>query len=218
MNTNTLLASLSGLLAASLSFIELSNAKRKPLSVRATFYILLRLALDAGVALCARALLVSHIINAPAWFTGVWPALVAGLLGPAILRSQFRFLKQHNITTAYGIADIFGRVQKKFDGEIDDICSVAQATWINRRALPALRQIPLNEITQEACDYMRSLGNAKTKKPTAHIQYINSVANDPDTEKDDKYRCIITYLLENDGRRIIKSLVTKGKTLNTASS
>lgn len=198
------------LMAATISLIELGNARRKPMAFKSVHWILLRLAFDSATAMLAYAVL-TDAVNDPEWSAGFWPIVTAGLVGPAVLRSELALLKPGNAGGTVGIATVYKKVQIAVDGAIDDICSVEQARWIEHVALPALATASIREIEQRACTYLSSLDRLSTRRRSEQIDFIRKVACDTSSASDDRLRSILQHLIDNGGRRLVKSLVRHHK-------
>jgi hypothetical protein len=106
---------------------------------------------------------------------------------------------------------VYGKLQSTLDSAIDDIGSVSQSDWIRQVALPSIRKLPLAEVESQACIYFRGLDRLEERERKKQVGFIESTACDSDTEEGDRYLLIVQHLLDNGGRRLVKSLVRRGK-------
>jgi hypothetical protein len=192
-------------IAVFLSGIELTASLRRPLSWRAAHYVILRLLLDASTAALALIIL-SGALSGLKWFSGAWPSLVAGLAGPAILRSQLAIIGSGQESSYYGPATVFVRVQKNLDSAIDDIGAATQATWLTMKAMPAIRRMSLLQLKGAVDTYLAGTARISPRRLTLSRAYISSVMADS-TNDEEKVRAILQHLLDNGGRRLIYRLV-----------
>ncbi|MBF9134773.1 hypothetical protein I0C86_38485 [Plantactinospora sp. S1510] len=192
-------------MAAAIALVEILTWRRKPATLRALHWIAFKLAMDGATAATAHAALVAAL-SGLSWFHGVWPPLVAGLAGSALLRSQLALLGSGQEAAYYGPANAYVRLQKRINQAIDDICAVTQTEWVTDKIMPKLRQIPLSRVEEQATTYLRALDRITEEQCEEQLSYIRSVVNDLDTKDDDKYRAVIQRLLDTGGRRFVKSL------------
>jgi hypothetical protein len=193
-------------LAAVLGLIELASARKKPLSFRALHWLVLRLLIDGATAALAYAVLVSAFEGLK-WFRGAWPVVVAGLAGPALLRSQLSLIGSGEESRAYGPANVHRRVQRLVDHAIDDIGSVAQSRWIHRKVLPAISGTSLNEIRNRTEVYLKSLDRLTTAQYTKHMDFIDATVAEAGTSEDAKRRAVVQRLLDSGSQRFVRSLM-----------
>src|SRR6266545_6493323 len=152
-----------GVLATLLGLVELASARKKGLSYRALHWILLRLLIDGATGALAYAVLVTAFEGLK-WFKGAWPVVVDGLAGPALLRSQLALLGSGESSPAYGPANVYRRVQKEVDRNIDEFGSIAQSRWVNSKVLPTTRALSLDEIMNRTDSYLSSLDRLTTEQ------------------------------------------------------
>lgn len=204
---------LSGGLAALLSLIELQNARRKPPCLRACHWVIVRLAFDAGTAMLAYSALTAAL-SGLSWFTGPWPIVVAGLAGPALLRSQLALLGSGQESNTYGPANVYKRIQRSIDRTIDDIGSVTQSEWVTRKAVPAMRVLDLSEIRAQVTVYVKSVEDLAPRKRDERIAWIEATVLDSSTDHDQKIEAIVQYLIDNGGRRLVRTMVRRGRRIS----
>lgn len=196
---------LAALLSAGVAFLELHVQKRKPLSWRATHWILLRLAAD-GVAGYLAYTLLEFAFGDLDWFGNIWSALVAGLIGPALLRSQLSLIGSGDETSA-GPAVVFRRLQRYADEAVDDIGANAQSKWIHSKVLPVLdRPGSLDYLVGRADDYLAQLDRFDQVVRAAKREQIQQVAVDDSTDGE-KSRVIVQILLDLKCQRAVRSIV-----------
>lgn len=206
----TLSAWLSGGLASLLSLVELANARRKSICLRATPLVAIRLAFEFGTGILAYSLLVLAFEGLK-WFTGPWPVVIAGLAGPALLRSQLALIGSGQESAAYGPANIYRKFQGILDRWIDDVSSVVQSDWIVSKATPAIKSIPLASVQDRAVTYIKGLDSLPERDRIKRIKWIKDTTADRLVSEDDKYTTIIQYLLDNGGRRLVRSMARRGR-------
>ncbi len=102
---------LAGLLAAALSFIELVAGRRRTPTWKAAHWIAIGLLFDVAAGSLAYSILLLAFGDVK-WFTGFWPILIAGLAGPALLRSQLALFGSGQEASYLGPAVVFGSLQK----------------------------------------------------------------------------------------------------------
>ena len=195
-----------GVLATLLGLVELASARKKALSHRALHWILLRLLIDGATAALAYAVLITAFEGLK-WFKGAWPVVVAGLAGPALLRSQLALLGSGEESRTYGPANVYRRVQKVVDEAIDEIGSVAQSEWVNRKVLPSIRILSLTDMMHRADSYLNSLDRLTTEKYKEEITFIKVTIAEQATSEDAKRRAIVQRLLDGGSRRFVRSLM-----------
>lgn len=194
-------------LAAVVSAIELFALRRGRVVRQATGWIILRLLLNAATGSLAYWLL-SLAFDGLSWFTGPVPWIVAGISGPAFVRSQFALLGSGQEDLRYGPANVFVRIQNALDDKIDMLCSAAETTWLHEDALPSLKKhITLTELAKRASTFVWGLDNVPLGERIARIDHIKAVAADAATPEDERYWTIIAYLVDQGGRDFLATTV-----------
>jgi len=187
----------SALGAASLGLVELTTSLDKPLSCRATHWVLLRVGVDALLGLIAYPFLLAATNGSI-----VAAILLGSLAGPAVLRAQVITV---NRTLHMGPAAI-EPLLKKIDDTIDDIGAVAQSAWVNGQVLTAIQAMPVDEVRNRAIAYVRGVRRFKQADLTRIENFINNTANDANSDDDTKRRFLVEKLLDLKGRRLVASI------------
>jgi len=201
---------LAGGLAGILAVTELFNAGRKAPCLRACPLLLILFGFDAASAMLAHAVLL-EALKGLSWFTGVWPALVAGLCGPAILRSQLSLLGSGQESSFYGPANRYRRLQVYVEGAIDDITSSVQANWIATKAMPAIRHVSLDELRTQTENYVKGLGRLGDDARRKLLEQLQDLFLDPVADEPEKIKGVVQLLVDNNGRRLVKLLMWRGR-------
>ncbi|MGW0218577.1 hypothetical protein ACWDXH_29725 [Micromonospora chokoriensis] len=196
-------------LASLIALIEVVTWRRKPATVKAIHWISLKLMLEGGTAAFAHAALVAAL-GGLSWFNGPWPPLVAGLAGPALLRSQLALLGSGQEASYYGPANAYCRLQRRINQAIDDICAVSQSVWINRKVMPFIFQIPLERLEERVRTYINALDRLSDSERQERLDFVRSVLNDTKAKDSDRYHAIVQRLLDDGGQRFVKSLLRSG--------
>jgi len=183
--------------AASLGLVELTTSLDKPLSWRATHWVLLRVGVDALLGLIAYPFLLAATNGSI-----VAAILLGSLAGPAVLRAQVITV---NRTLHMGPAAI-EPLLKKIDDTIDDIGAVAQSAWVNGQVLTAIQAMPVDEVRNRAIAYVRGVRRFKQADLTRIENCINNTANDANSDDDTKRRFLVEKLLDLKGRRLVASI------------
>jgi len=183
--------------AASLGLVELTTSLDKPLSWRATHWVLLRVGVDALLGLIAYPFLLAATNGSI-----VAAILLGSLAGPAVLRAQVITV---NRTLHMGPAAI-EPLLKKIDDTIDDIGAVAQSAWVNGQVLTAIQAMPVDEVRNRAIAYVRGVRRFKQADLTRIENFINNTANDANSDDDTKRRFLVEKLLDLKGRRLVASI------------
>lgn len=199
-------------IAAGVSALELINARRKGISPKAFGWLVLRFVFDGGVA----AFGYPFIAAAMADTAGVAPAVVAGLAGPAVLRAELNLAVPggedgDRRQLSVGPATVYQRLRRQIDDAIDDVCSVAQSRWLNRKALPAIDRLPLQLIVDQAEQYLRALDRLSESVRDEDIAFLVKVRDDVATSEYDRRRLIVQRLLDTGGRRLVRGLMRDGR-------
>jgi hypothetical protein len=150
------------------------------------------------------------VFSGLSWFNGVWPSLIAGLAGPALVRSQLAVLGSGQETAHYGPANVFVRLQKTLDRMIDECCSIDHAPWLTQVAIPKLAtSCSVSEVAQIATTYIRGASRMSAARKRSSAVYIKAVVADA-TNDDEKMASIVQHVVDIGGLRLIKRLV-KGR-------
>jgi hypothetical protein len=207
----TITALFSGGIAAILSLIELVNARRSPPCIRACHWITIRLAVDSGAAMLAYGVLIS-VFAGLSWFTGAWPMVVAGLAGPALLRSQLALLGSGQESSTYGPANVYKRAQKLIDDNIGEIGRIAQSEWVNYKAAPAIGGLDFEDTCKIAKLFIEETNKiTRPSERKRRIDALDGVMSDGNLSNERKCRYIIQNLVDSGGIRLARALVRQAK-------
>jgi hypothetical protein len=194
-------------LAAAVSAIELFALRRGRVVRKAAQWIVLRFLLNAATGALAY-WFVTLAFAGLSWFTGPVPWIIAGISGPAFVRSQFALLGSGQETIRYGPANMFVRIQDALDNKTDMLCSAAETAWLHDVALPALKKhVSLTDLTSRTCTFIWGLDNVPPLERTARTDYVKAVAADAATPEDDRYWTTLAYLLDQGGRGFLATTV-----------
>ncbi|MBX7266238.1 hypothetical protein KIF24_09540 [Micromonospora sp. Llam7] len=190
--------------AALVSILALPGARKKRPSWRAGHWIALRVGMDAASAYVVFRL-------GAEWVPGADPLplmLVAGLSGPAILRTQVSFLTNSHQLKHYGPATMYGWMQRNLDNRIDEISSAEQSRWVSR-ALPVIERLGIDTIRTQVESYLRGLDKLSREQLNRELLYLRQVAEDP-TDHSTKCRSIVQRLLDRGDHTMLRSLEKEG--------
>lgn len=198
-------AVVAGALAGVLAYLELQACKRRPLAWRASHWIAMRLGADAAAGFLAYGL-VRLAFGQLAWMTPSWSALLAGLVGPAILRSQLSLLGAGD-ETVVGPATAFRRLQGQADRNIDDIGAAAQAKWMFTEAVPVCSPPDgFRVLVDRSITYVNGLERLNDTERTQACVYIAQVRDDT-AAQGEKAVAIAQHLIDLGGQRFVRSFV-----------
>lgn len=209
---------LAGLLAASLSFLELVVGRRRVPTWKATHWIFIGLLFDMAAGSLALVVLMLTFGDVK-WFTGLWPVLIAGLSGPALLRAQLALFGSGQEAAYWGPAVVFGSLQKAIDRRIASIGASEESYWVSMEVVPKLKTLPIADIETMVIDYLSYPGHMEDDS-AEHIAYIKQVLADKDASSDDRCHSIVQRLLSIGGRRLVKKMMktaTVSATINAKS-
>ncbi|GIG88107.1 hypothetical protein [Plantactinospora endophytica] len=192
-------------IAAVISVINLTTARKKMPSWHALHWVVLRIAVDALASLAVYHLLATQLPDVD-WLPLM---LVAGLSGPALLRTQISFMANDQRLTHYGPASVYGRLQKALDAAIDDVSSTQQSQWLSNSALPLIERLELDRIRTRVEHYLKGLDRLTEAQQSRELRYLHDVVND-NTDHRSKCRTIVQRLLDTGGRRLVRSLMREG--------
>jgi hypothetical protein len=201
-----------GLVAGAISLFELFNASRKPPCRRAFLWILVLFGFDAASGLIAYALL-AEALKGLTWFTGPWPVLLAGLCGPALLRSQLALLGSGQESSYYGPAVRYRRVQKGIERKIDQINAAQQSEWIVTKVLPCLESISIQELDIQVTNYVKAVDGITSDERTEILDYVSETIADVLLDDTSKRRAIAQKMIDSDSREFVKNLSRRGAKL-----
>lgn len=210
-------AVLAGLLAGTLALCEVFNMSRKRPALRACGWIFVLFGFDASSGMLAHALLV-ELLKGLTWFTGPWPILVAGLCGPALLRSQLALLGSGQELAHYGPAVRYRRVQKQIERKIDDLSAASQSNWLACKAIPLVSHVSMGEVQLQVTNYVKALARLTEDEQQAMLDYLNETFVDTSLTSEQKYRQVVQYLMDKDCRVAVQSLVRRGKWVKSPSA
>lgn len=192
-------------LACLFSLIELAAGQKSGIPLQSWHWVGLRLAIEGSTAAVAYAAFIAAL-SGLTWFVGPWPVLLAGLVGPAILRSQLALLGSGEEDAFYGPAQSYRRLQKRIDTEIDDVCNVTQAHWVTTKALPGMMKMPFDAAIETARTYYNGLDRLTDAQKADECTYLDDLLKDASPDED-RYRSLIYRLLKTGGRRLVKKLM-----------
>jgi hypothetical protein len=187
-------------------------AGRKAPCLRACPYLLILFAFDASSAMLAYAVLL-EALKGLTWFVGIWPALLAGLCGPALLRSQLALLGSGQESAYYGPANRYRRLQSNIERTIDDITASVQANWIATKALPAISRISIDELRLQSETYVKGLSRLKQDEMDLLLTQFSLILLDPASSDAERVEAVVQLLIDNGGRRLVRSLMRRGRRL-----
>jgi hypothetical protein len=191
------------LFAALVSLVELTARQKKSIPLRATHWVILRLAIEGGTAAFAYAVLLAVFAGLP-WIAGAWGVLVAGLAGPALLRSQLALLGSGQESSYYGPATSYQRLQKWINEAIDDISSVNQSAQV-LAGMDRIGQIPFDTVANCFELYVRALERLSVEQRENELLFLESVRKDTVTDQQ-KIAVLIFHLIDLGGRRQVRQL------------
>lgn len=196
-----------GVLAAAISLLDLCMGRRKALCYRATVLVASRMAWDGGAGFVACQILVATIMW-PTWMLVV-PVLLAGLAGTCILRTQLSLLARQRRLSTDSFHKQYDLLRKKLEDEIDDICTVAQSAWIAAE-MCNIRRLAFTDVCERVLDYIRGLDRLDDAERERTCQYVSDVIGDNSTQEQ-KYRALVSSVVDLGGRRFVKDLVRVGR-------
>jgi hypothetical protein len=189
-----------------ISAAELGAVQRKAIPVRALPWVLLRLGIESGSSAIAYGTFIT-VFDGLRWFTGAWPTLLAGLVGPAILRSQLSVLGSGEEVSGFGPATAYRKFQMNVDQAIDEASAVSQAHWIVTGVLPRLNQMPLGTFTDSVRFYIKGLDRLTEQEKTQQLAFVEQVLTDTVSDEE-KCKTICERLLDFGGRRLVQRLIS----------
>jgi hypothetical protein len=176
------------------------------LSWRAGHWLFLRLAFEGS---CGS---IAYVLTASAagldQDSQVIRVVVAGLAGSTILRAQLA-VDSKGKSRAFGPGTFYQRLRKEVDDNIDDIGGVAQSRWITDRVLPTISNLPLQEIARQAETYFNNLSRFTAKEHESIARFIGETVLEEDTLDEQKRRVLVQRIIDEGGRRFVKSLVKR---------
>lgn len=202
-------ALLAGILAGALCLCELFNASRKPPALRACGWILVLVGFDVAAGLLVYAVLV-ETLKGLTWFVGAWPVLLAGLCGPALLRSQLALLGSGQETSYHGPAVRYRRVQKQIELKIDRLGAAAQSDWV-AKAVPQIERIGIDELDLRISNYVKALEGIDDVKRKEMLDYFDQTLTDVTLSESLRYRYVVQKLVDNECRQCVRSLLRRAK-------
>jgi hypothetical protein len=210
MSTGALDFGVAAGIAVVISVVELQSSLTKPLSFEraAVGWLVLRLILDASTSAVCLMWVIPLLDQGQPWFTGIGPAVVAGVGGPVIFRTQLATLKNGKEFGALGFGRIFVQMRKGIDSSLDDVGAVAQSTWVTVVAMPALQRVGLREMVDHVRMYIQTLDRMTEADKKKHISFVQKVLDDNSSDEEKK-RAILQTVLDIGGRRLIKKIVAK---------
>jgi hypothetical protein len=195
------------LLAALLSFLELELSWRKRPAPNAILWLLVLFGFDGASGLFGYWLL-GLAFPGLDWLTEPWRVLVAGLVGPALLRSQLALLGSGQEDSYFGPANRVGRLRKGLIDKADDLSAASQSRWASKRAARVMA-IGLTEFRFQVETYVDGRDGLSSPVKDDIKDYIETVCADGQASDQQKCRSIIVKLL-NSGCRAVVSSASRG--------
>jgi hypothetical protein len=192
-----------------IAFIELNSVKRKRLAMKACPWIACRLATDGFSSASAYAVLLL-VFKGLEWFSPIWAAGVAILVGPAMLRAQLSLIGSGD-ERSFGPATAFRRIQKVIDDNIDDIGAVAQSRWINIKVLPSIEKMGLDDFRDQIAYYLNSLDRFSDDEKQRELEFLEGTISDTNSTDKIKRRIMITRLLDRRCVRFVRQLANNAQ-------
>jgi hypothetical protein len=187
-----------------ISFTELNAVKRKRLALKASPWIASRLATDGSSSASAYAVLLL-VFKGLEWFSPIWAAGVAILIGPTLLRAQLSLIGSGD-ERSVGPATAFRRIQKIIDDNIDDIGAVAQSKWINKKVLPSIDKVGIDDLYNQVADYVNSLDRFSDQEKSDELEFFQRTISDTSITDRVKRRVMVTRLLDRRCVRFVRQL------------
>lgn len=146
------------------------------------------------------------------WFTGAWPVVVAGLAGPALLRSQLALLGSGQESSTYGPANVYKRVQKLIDDNIGEIGRIAQSEWVKYEAAPAICTLDLEDTCKTARKFIEETNKiTRPSERKGRVKAVDEAMSDGNLSRERKCRDIIQNLVDSGGIRLARALLRQAK-------
>lgn len=206
--------SFAALTAAIASLFGMFLGRDKPLSWRAWKPIGAVLVFDvaAGIAaLSVVSLIHRHMTSTPA----IWPAVVAGIGGPALLRARTPKLLSNKI----GDWRLFGALralQIKAERDIDRICTAAETSRLDG-IMAKLAGLSVGLAADWVSRYLsradREDGADQGRRLQHKIRQVQDTLTDYATAEDIRKKTIVQILLDSEGYGAVRSLVQYAKSL-----
>ena len=176
---------LAGFLGGGLSLLEIFNSTRKPPAWRAAPWILALFSFD-GFSSCLVYGLLGEALKGLTWFTGAWPMLLAGLCGPALLRSQLALLGSGQEENYVGPAQRYRKLRQRLEVAIDEEGAAAQGNWVATKALPAIVHISILELRQQIVNSVKALDKITEIRRAEITSFCTDTLNDNVVTEDDR--------------------------------
>jgi hypothetical protein len=197
------------LVAAIVSLIDLSVNRDKGLYLRALPLCVLFMILDSAAAIMLFIPLhagAEHLQNST-----TATAVVAGLIGPLLMRTKFPVPFTNNKRLVNVVA-MLRWLQVRIASEINDLCAVGETAWILDKVLPALRGIPMTEVEAWVIESInvKYSGTAARVLREKCIKDVRKVTGDAISE-DERKHCLIQVLIDRCGRPSVIALVRRAK-------
>jgi len=197
-------AAWAAILAAFISAVELAVWLRKVPPFRSTPWIIILLGFDAAAGLFAFWLL-GILWAGTEWLNDYWKILIAGLIGPAILRAQLALIGSGQEDTTFGPANRVGRLRKGVLSQIDDLSAAAQSRWASKKT-PKILACGLAEFRFQLETYLHGREDMDAEIKAEILMFVEEVCSDQGTNDDQKCRAIVIKLLNRRCRAIVQSV------------
>lgn len=197
------------LVAAIVSVIDLSVNRDKGLYLRALPLCTLFVILDSAAAIML--FIPLHVASEHLQNSTTAAAVVAGLIGPLLMRTEFPvpFTQGRRMVSAVAM---LRWLQLRVASEINDLCAVGETAWILDKVLPALRAVPLSDVEAwviESINVKYSGTAARTVREKC-VKDIRKIVGDAVTEEERKHY-LMQVLIDRCGRRSVIGLVRRAK-------
>jgi hypothetical protein len=140
------------------------------------------------------------------WFNVVWIALLSGLCGPALLRSQLALMGSGDEDPYWGPATVYRRVQKTFEDRIDQINAASDRKWVDE-IQPSLKHMPPDDLVRELSVYFERLKSMKDSQRRAAAKYFKSILTEQETTDEEKRRLIVVKVIDLRGQQCVKDML-----------
>lgn len=201
---------IASLIAVVIAIVEVQASLTKPLSWRgaALGWLATRLLLDVGTSAACLWWVLPTLDRGQPWFSGIGPAVIAGLGGPVLFRAQLSTIKNGKEVGAFGPGVVYLRLRRSIDASLDDCGAVAQSNWLTNVAMPAVHGRDLPDLTEKVQMYIKTVDRMPEVQKKRHLEYIDRVLQDSNSSDYEKKRAIVQNALDFGGRRLIKTFVS----------
>lgn len=199
-----------GLIAAVLSFVELNSRLRFKPRLSAAHLWFLRIAVDGIVGGIAAVVAVSLAKDSADWKwasdVGGW--VLAGVGGPAILRSRVVTIGKGEAAKEIGPAMVYEPIRDYFEAELDDAGAIEQSQWLNQTVFPRLvsKNVTSAIVSGWYADYLNTLSRMTDAQRAAELAFIDKVVSDTSPDEK-KVRVLVSRVVSVGGRGLIERML-----------